>query len=147
MKRYIKAVQKDMTDETLAIITNREMIAVDQDPLGIQGLRLLKEGDLQYWFKPLSDGDWAFCIVNVGEAAVSVPVDWIALDFKDGLSGRRTDFGKTNYTVRNLWDASAKPFTTFVKGKGKLRKQMVPATVQVTVGSHDVAAFRLTPVK
>jgi alpha-galactosidase len=137
----------NMTDETLAIITNREMIAVDQDPLGIQGLRLLKEGDLQYWFKPLSDGDWAFCIVNVGEAAVSVPVDWMALDFKDGLSGRRTDFGKTNYTVRNLWDASAKPFTTLVKGKGKQRKQMVPATVQVTVGSHDVAAFRLTPVK
>ena len=137
----------NISDETLAIITNREMIAVDQDPLGIQGLRLLKEGDLQYWFKPLSDGDWAFCVVNTGENAADVTVDWMALDFKDGLSGRSTDFGTVKYSVRNLWNASAKPFTTLVKGKGKLRRQMVPATVQVTVGSHDVAAFRLTPVK
>ena len=135
----------NMTPETLAIITNREMIAVDQDPLGIQGLRLKREGDLQYWFKPLSDGDWAFCILNTGDAAVTVPVDWTTLEVNDQLSGRSTSFGSVNYTVRDIWNPAAKPFTTLAKGRGKQRGQMVPVNTQVVVGSHDVAAFRLTP--
>ncbi len=135
----------NMTPETLAIITNREMIAVDQDPLGIQGLRLKKDGDLQYWFKPLSDGDWAFCILNTGDAAVMVPVDWTALEVNDTLSGRATSFGIVNYTVRNIWNPAAKPFTTLAKGRGKQRGQMVPVNTQVVVDPHDVVAFRLTP--
>ena len=135
----------NMTPETLAIITNREMIAVDQDPLGIQGLRLKKDGDLQYWFKPLSDGDWAFCILNTGDAAVMVPVDWTALEVNDTLSGRATSFGSVNYSVRDIWNPAAKTFTTLAKGKGKQRGKMVPVNAQVVVGSHDVAAFRLTP--
>ena len=137
----------NMTPETLATITNREMIAVDQDPLGIQGLRLKKDGDLQYWFKPLEGGDWAFCLLNTGDAEVTVPVDWTAIEVNDGFSGRATSFATVNYTVKDIWNASAKPFTTLVKGKGRQRGQMVPATAQVTVGSHDVAAFRLTPAK
>ena len=137
----------DMTPETLATITNREIIAVDQDPLGIQGLRLKKEGDLQYWFKPLVDGDWAFCLLNSGEDAVTVPVDWTSIEVNDELSGRATSFAEVNYTVKDLWNASAKPFTTLVKGKGKQKGQMVPATAEVTVGPHDVAVFRLTPVR
>lgn len=135
----------DMTKETLDIITNREMIAVDQDPLGIQGLRLKKEGDLQYWFKPLVDGDWAFCIVNTGDAAVTVPVDWTALEVEDEISGRATSFDSVNYTVRDIWNPSAKPFTTLAKGKGKQRGKWVPVGAQIVVGSHDVATFRLTP--
>ena len=135
----------NMTPETLAIITNREMIAVDQDPLGIQGLRLKKDGDLQYWFKPLSDGDWAFCILNTGDAAVTVTVDWTALEVDDELSGRATSFGSVNYSVRDIWNPAAKTFTTLAKGKGKQRGKMVPVNAQVVVGSHDVAAFRLTP--
>lgn len=137
----------NMTPETLAIITNREMIAVDQDPLGVQGLRLKKDGDLQYWFKPLSDGDWAFCILNTGDAAVTVPVDWTALEVNDELSGRSTSFGSVNYIVKDIWNPVAKPFTTLIKGKGKQRGRMVPVNAQVVVGSHDVAAFRLTPKK
>ena len=137
----------DMTPEVLSIITNKDIIAIDQDPLGIQGLRLKKEGDLQWWFKPLSDGDWAFCILNIGEQPQEVALDWKALDFEDGLSGRSTDFTKVNYTVKDLWNASAKPFTTLVKGKGKLRGQMVQADRTVTVGSHDVVTFRPSPAK
>ena len=123
------------------------MIAVDQDPLGIQGLRLKKDGDLQYWFKPLEGGDWAFCLLNSGEAAVTVPVDWTSIEVDDELSGRATSFATVNYSVKDIWNASTKPFTTLVKGKGKQKGQMVPATAEVTVGPHDVAAFRLTPVR
>ena len=137
----------NMTPETLAIITNREVIAIDQDPLGVQGLRLKKEGDLQYWFKPLEGGDWAFCVVNIGEEAATVQLDWTSLEVDDELSGRKTDFGTVNYRVKDLWNASAKPFNTLVKGKGKLRKQLVQNPVTAVVASHDVVLYRLSPVK
>ena len=137
----------DMTPETLAIITNKDIIAIDQDPLGIQGLRLRKAGDLQWWFKPLSDGDWAFCILNIGEQPREVALDWKALDFEDELSGRSTGFTTVNYSVRDLWNPAAKPFTTLVKGKGKLRGQMVQDDRSVTVAPHDVVTFRLSPVQ
>ena len=126
---------RDISEETLAILKNRELIAVDQDPLGIQGLRLRKEGDLQYWFKPLKDGDWAFCILNAGEKPVKVTLDWSALEVDDSLSGRKTDFAGTTYVGRDLWNSKARPISTARKN------------VKVTVPSHDVAVYRLTPVK
>ena len=136
----------NMTPETLAIITNRDVIAIDQDPLGIQGLRLKKEGDLQYWFKPLEGGDWAFCVVNIGEEAATVQLDWASLEVDDELSGRKTDFAKVNYRAKDLWNASAKPLNTLVKGKGKLRKQLVQNPVTAVVPSHDVVLYRLSPI-
>ena len=136
-----------ITPETLAIITNKGMIAVDQDPLGIQGLRTKNEDGLQYWFKPLSDGAWAFCVMNTREEDVTVSLDWSELEVNDSLSKRRTGFGSTNYSVQDLWHPEAKAFPTLVKGKGAQRKQMVANVRQVTVPSHDVVAYRLTPMQ
>ena len=133
-----------MSAETLSVITNKEVIAINQDPLGIQGLRLKKDGDLQYWFKPLSDGDWAFCLLNAGETEQEVGLNWEALEFKDKLSGRSPEFGKRNYRVQDLWAATRKPFTTRVRGRR--RGQTVVNTVTVRVAPHDVVTYRLTPV-
>lgn len=137
---------RSISEETLAIIRNKEMIAVDQDPLGIQGLRLKKKGDLQYWFKPLADGDWAFCVLNTGEEAATVTIDWSALEVDDKLSGRKTSFDTVNYEARDLWNPAAKPFRTLAKGTGKQRGRLVTAPREVTVPSHDVVAYRLSPV-
>ncbi len=134
-----------ITPETLAIIKNKEMIAVDQDPLGIQGLRLKNENGLQYWFKPLEGGDWAFCVMNTGEADVPLSIDWQELEVNDRFSGRKTSFSKVNYAVRDIWKGVSAG-NTLVKGKGSKRKQMVPKVLNVTVASHDVVAYRLTPV-
>ena len=76
---------------------------------------------------------------------MTVPVDWTTLEVNDQLSGRSTSVGSVNYTVRDIWNPAAKPFTTLATGKGKQRGQLVPVNTQVVVGSHDVAAFRLTP--
>ena len=135
----------NMSDETLAIITNRDVIAIDQDPLGVQGLRLKKEGDLQYWFKPLYDGAWAFCLLNAGPEDATVELDWEALDFTDELSGRSTSFTEVNYLAKNLWNVADKPFRT--RAKGKKRGQTVGAKVIVVVPSHDVLTYRLTPLQ
>ena len=135
----------NMSDETLAIITNKDVISIDQDPLGVQGLRLKKQGDLQYWFKPLVDGAWAFCVLNAGPEAATVELDWEKLEFKDDISGRSPQFNTVNYTAKDLWNASAKPFNT--RAKGKKKGQTVGAVTTVTVPSHDVVTYRLTPVK
>jgi alpha-galactosidase len=125
---------RTISDESLAIIKNRDVIAIDQDPLGVQGLCLKKEDGLQYWFKPLIDGDWAFCILNASEKEAKVTLDWSALEVDDELSGRKTDFAGIIYSAKDLWNPSAKTFTTSKKN----RKVSIPA--------HDVVIYRLTPV-
>lgn len=53
-----------MTAETRSILTNREVIAVDQDALGRQGDRAYQEGPLEVWTRPLSGGDMAVGLFN-----------------------------------------------------------------------------------
>ena len=137
-----------ITPEALATITNKDMLAVDQDPLGVQGLRLINTETLQYWFKPLVNGDWAFCVMNTGEEPANIALDWSQLEVDDQeVSGRKTSFDTINYTAKSIWNPKEKPFNTLVKGKGKQRGQMVTNVVNVTVPVHDVVAYRLTPVK
>lgn len=61
-----------MKPETLAILENRDVIAIDQDPLGIQGDRLSAVGPLEIWSKPLSDGSKAVALFNRGELETSM---------------------------------------------------------------------------
>ncbi len=53
-----------MTPETLAILTNKDVIAIDQDPLGRQGDRVSQEGMQEVWSKPLSGGAMAIGLFN-----------------------------------------------------------------------------------
>ena len=136
-----------ITPESLAIITNKDMIAVDQDPLGVQGLRFRNEDNLQYWFKPLVDGDWAFCVMNTGEEDANLVFDWSELEVSDELSGRSTSFDSVNYMVKDIWNADAKQVPTLVKGKGKQKGQLVVNKLNATVKPHDVVAYRLIATK
>ena len=53
-----------MTPETLAMLTNKDVIAIDQDPLGKQGDRLSQEGMQEIWSRPLSGGAVAVGLFN-----------------------------------------------------------------------------------
>jgi alpha-galactosidase len=53
-----------MSAETLSILMNHEVIAVDQDPLGKQGDRVWAVGELEFWSKPLKDGSLAVALFN-----------------------------------------------------------------------------------
>jgi alpha-galactosidase len=80
-----------MSQETLSILTNPEVVAVDQDPAGNEGYRVSQEGPLQVWVKPLADGSKAVGLFNKGESAMPVSVR-----FRDiGLSGE--------VSLRDLW--------------------------------------------
>jgi len=59
---------RSATPETIAILTNREVIAIDQDPLGKQATRTSKNGDVEIWMKPLADGSKAYGLFNLGAA-------------------------------------------------------------------------------
>jgi alpha-galactosidase len=83
---------RSMSAETKAILTNRDVIALDQDPLGKQGTRIKDDGDLEVWKKPLEDGSVAVGLLNRGASAQAMHVTWKEL----GLSGGDAQ-------VRDLW--------------------------------------------
>ena len=56
-----------MDDFTLSLLTNDEIIEVDQDPLGKPGYRVSKDGDLEVWIRHLEDGSIAVGLFNRGE--------------------------------------------------------------------------------
>ena len=65
-----------MDAETGELLTNPEVIAIDQDLLGIQGHRIKQEGPLEVWMKPLNDGSAAVGLFNRGWGAMQVTVDF-----------------------------------------------------------------------
>ncbi len=121
-----------MSDETLGIITNRDVIAIDQDTLGIQGFKVATEEWLEFWLKPLAGGSWAFCILNRNTDGKNCKIDWNKFSTTDNLSGREISFGSTMYNVRNLWTQQEDGNTS--------------AGREVTVPGHDVLLYRLDPV-
>jgi alpha-galactosidase len=82
-----------MKPEIKNILTNKEVIAVDQDRMGRQGRRVRKDGDKEVWVKPLSDGSSAVILFNRGTSATDITVNWTDLD-------RAATLGAT---VRDLW--------------------------------------------
>jgi alpha-galactosidase len=118
-----------MSKETLAILNNKEVIRVDQDPLGIQGFRYLMTGDLEVWAKPLSGGDVALAFLNRGLTAAPINFDWQKHAIKDDWSKRQFDFQKQKHTVRDLWSGM---------DLGTTERPLVGS-----VGGHDVWLLRL----
>lgn len=80
-----------LDDFTLNLLTNDEVIAVDQDPLGMQARRLLRTDTYQVWMKELDDGSKAIGIFNLSDKDDVVRFYWNEL----GLS--------KNQKVRDLW--------------------------------------------
>jgi alpha-galactosidase len=72
---------RNMDGETKAILTNSEVIAVDQDSKGIQGHRLWDEGPLEIWAKPLADGSYAVGLFNRGESELPIALTFQMLGF------------------------------------------------------------------
>jgi alpha-galactosidase len=89
----------NMTVDTKEILLNKEVIAIDQDPLGQQGRRVKKTGDLEVWSKQLSDGGRAVALLNRGATAAKISVAWSDVGYPDALTA----------SVRDLWAAKDLP--------------------------------------
>ena len=82
---------RDMKPSIAGILMNKEVIAIDQDKLGKQGVRVSQEGTIEVWAKPLADGGHAVGLFNRGDTAAKVTAKW-------------TDIGiKGAHKVRDLW--------------------------------------------
>jgi alpha-galactosidase len=112
---------KNMSPEIKEILTNREVIAVNQDPLGMQGRRVRKYGDSEVWAKQMKDGSRAIVLLNRGDSDSEISVSWEDLGYPAHLSA----------AVRDLW------------AKKDLGKST--ATFAAKVPSHAVLMLRVTP--
>jgi hypothetical protein len=106
---------------TLGLLTNDDVLTVNQDPLGEQGRRVTRNGPLEVWVKPLADGSKAVALFNRGETVAGVSALWTAL----GLEGKQR--------ARDLWsrkDAGEfeNSYTTDVPPHGALLVRISPAT-------------------
>jgi alpha-galactosidase len=82
-----------MTPETKDILTNKEVIAVDQDALGKQGKRVRHADDQDVFVKPLSGGRQAVVLLNRGTAQQSITLNWAEL----GMAAERS------LSIRDVW--------------------------------------------
>ena len=120
---------RGMKKETIEILTNREMIAVDQDSLGVQGYRYDAKDSLEVWVKPLMKGDWAVCFLNRSANAQKIDFDWSKNVVTDTVAHRTLNTNETVFILRNLWTK---------KSIGSTKKNL-----QAIVPSHDVLVVRL----
>jgi len=124
---------RNMSQETREILTNNEVIAVNQDPLGIQGFKYLKKDELEIWVKPLKEDELAVCFLNRGMATKKIEFNWEDHFIKDDFVHKEYKFDQTEYQVRDLW---------IKKNIGTTKKSYVS-----TIASHDVKLLKLSPVK
>jgi alpha-galactosidase len=110
-----------MTPEIKEILTNKEVIAVNQDPLGMQGRRVRKNGDSEVWSKQLKDGSRAVILLNRSANEAEISVNWEDLGYPAHISA----------AVRDLW------------AKKDLGKST--SSFSSKVPSHAVAMLRITP--
>jgi alpha-galactosidase len=112
---------RDMKPEIRDILSNKEVIAVDQDPLGRQGHRVRKNGDLEVWAKAMQDGSRAVILFNRGTTEQAVTANWDDLGYPSHLSA----------SVRDLWEK---------KDLGKFT-----GTFSAKVPSHGVVMVTVKP--
>jgi alpha-galactosidase len=110
-----------ITPEITAILTNREVIAIDQDTLGKQGDRVYSEGPIEIWSRPLHDGSTALAVFNFGEDTTNLR----------GISLHLAQAGvKGSPKARDIWAA----------------KDLGPITdnPKFTIPKHGVVLLKLT---
>jgi len=119
---------RSMPEGVREIIGKREVIAINQDPLGVQALRFYNQGTVELWAKPLANDEWAFMILNRGEAPLVYQYDWQRHGIGDDLSKRELDLKKATWQWTDAWSGK----------RGNTGKPL-----QVTVPAHGVVLLRL----
>jgi alpha-galactosidase len=83
----------NMSADTKEILMNKEVIAIDQDPMGVQGHRVKRTGDLEVWSKQLADGGRAVALLNRSDKPAIISADWRDMGYPAEVSAN----------VRDLW--------------------------------------------
>lgn len=122
-----------MKPETLNILTNKEIIAINQDALGIQGFKYQSENGVDVWVKPLFDENWAVVFLNRSDKTQKINFDWKKHIIEDNDFKFILNLTSQKYNVRDLWEHIDLGNTNKI--------------FQKELASHDVIAIKLTKVK
>ncbi|HSU30012.1 MAG TPA: glycoside hydrolase family 27 protein [Bryobacteraceae bacterium] len=106
--------------KTLAILMNKDVIAIDQDPEGKAASRVGKHGSVEVWTRPLQGGDRAVAFFNRGDSPAQIDVSWT----EAGLT-------KQPAQARDLWTHQTVPVTD--------------ASYSVKIPAHGVNILRVKP--
>jgi len=115
--RNIKSIYREL-------ILNREVIAIDQDPMGYSGMIVVNNNNVStIWKKPLANGDVAVAFLNFDEGGTpsQLQVTWQQLGFQSGSS----------WKVRDLWTQRDLPVAT--------------SNITSNVNCHSATLYRLSP--
>ena len=105
---------------TREILTAPEVIAVNQDRLGKQARRTIKDRDVEIWKKPLSGGEYALGLLNRGRDTQELKLKW-------------SDIGLArSWKVRDLW--------------ARADLAVFRDSFTTNLASHETRVLRLTPV-
>lgn len=124
---------RDMSKETIATLTDKEAIAIDQDALGVQAYLYQQKDSVDTWIKPLSNKEVAICFLNRSKKPVTVTYDFKQQPVIDTFSKTNINFQTTPYTILNTWM------------KKEIGNTSKPLTVNVP--GHDVVMVRLSELK
>lgn len=107
---FISADLRHLSDDAKSILLNREVIAINQDPLGVAGQRIRNDGDVQVFAKRLTDGE-AVALLNRGDAPaqVRVPVAELGLDTTATLETRDCWTGRSGHVTAGVISATVEP--------------------------------------
>jgi alpha-galactosidase len=110
---------RNMSEATRSILTNTDVIAVNQDWGGKQGFKVRDDGEQEVWAKPMSDGSVAVVLLNRASGAATIST----------TAGQLGLAPASSYTVRDLWSKA----TTSSSG-----------TISASVPAHGVAMYRVS---
>jgi alpha-galactosidase len=112
-----------MSPEVKAILTNRDVIAIDQDRLGHEGTRTYSDGEVDVWTRYLSGGALAIAVINAGSDRYSTHPFHLDLA-RLGLHGPQQ--------AKNLWTGEETTLTD---------------KMPVEIATHDILLVRIAAPK
>ena len=93
-------------------------------------MRAFAEDSIEVWLKPLSNNDWALCVLNRSTEPKEYMLDWQSFNLYDDVSNRSTEFNSKIYNINNLWTN---------KSEGTTAK-----TKKLSIPGRDVVLYRLS---
>ncbi len=128
-----------MDKATLEILTNREVIEIDQDVMGIQGFKIKDYGEIELYYKPLDNDKYAFCVFNRYDQKLKIEINWKNLTLTTWEDSHKIELPPSidkkdiqlihTFQIRDLW-----------------KKQIIGSTDMNTIieiPGHDVVLFKL----
>lgn len=121
---------RSMNDTTKKILTNKDMIAINQDKLGIQAMKWLDEGDVEVFIKPLEKGEFALLFLNRADETKTYQLKWKEHYMKDDISNHEIWFNKQTFNWRDIWNGE---------------KGSTADNLSLPIPAHGVRVMRMSP--